>query len=99
VALHFIIEIQRITNYQIAILKSLDTGFRGCVAIIFKCKFVILNPSQIVILSVAKNLAVWLRINSVKNLIRSICYKTGILRPGPQNDIVTQPLDRVSVIN
>jgi hypothetical protein len=30
----------------------------------------------------------------VKNLIRSMCYKTEILRLGPQNDIATQPLDR-----
>jgi hypothetical protein len=33
-------------------------------------------------------------LNEVKNLIRSMCYKTGILRLGPQNDIATQPLDR-----
>ena len=59
-----------------------------------KCKFVILNASPCVILSAAKNLSVWLRINSVKNLVRSLCYKTEILRLGPQNDIATQPLDR-----
>ena len=33
-------------------------------------------------------------LNEVKNLIRSMCYKTEILRLGPQNDIATQPLDR-----
>ena len=33
-------------------------------------------------------------LNEVKNLIRSMCCKTEILRLGPQNDIATQPLDR-----
>jgi hypothetical protein len=46
-----------------------------------------------VILSVAKNLAVWLRINSVKNLMESMYYKVEILRLEPQNDIATQPPD------
>ncbi len=38
--------------------------------------FVILNPSLLVILSEAKNLIVVLRINSVKNLMFAIGYKT-----------------------
>ncbi len=42
---------------------------------------VILNPSLRVILSAAKNLAVQLRAGSVKNLTRSMRYKTEILRP------------------
>ncbi len=54
-----------------------------------KWKFVILNPSPFVILSVAKNLVFLLRINSVKNLMISTHYKTEILRLKPQNDIVT----------
>jgi hypothetical protein len=33
-------------------------------------------------------------LNEVKNLIRSMCYKTEIFRLGPQNDIATQPLDQ-----
>jgi len=33
-------------------------------------------------------------LNEVKNLIRSMCYKTEILRLGPQNDIATQPPSR-----
>jgi hypothetical protein len=33
-------------------------------------------------------------LNEVKNLIKSSSYKTEILRLEPQNDIVTQPLDR-----
>jgi hypothetical protein len=33
-------------------------------------------------------------LNEVKNLIRSMCYKTEILRLGPQNDIAKQSLDR-----
>ena len=61
---------------------------------------VILSPSLFVILSEAKNLAVWLRINSAKNLILqlrtgsvknimiSMCCKTEILRLGPQDDIL-----------
>src|SRR4030067_2354740 len=36
----------------------------------------------------------WLRVNSVKNLTKSMRYKTEILRLEPQNDITTQPLDR-----
>ncbi|PIQ94633.1 MAG: hypothetical protein COV68_03615 [Nitrospirae bacterium CG11_big_fil_rev_8_21_14_0_20_41_14] len=32
-------------------------------------------------------------LNGVKNLIRSMCYETEILRLGPQNDIATQPPD------
>jgi hypothetical protein len=59
-----------------------------------KWKFVILNPSPFVILSVAKNLVFLLRINSVKNLRISTHYKTEILRLEPQNDIVTQPPSR-----
>jgi hypothetical protein len=47
---------------------------------------VILNPSP-VILSEAKNLDIWLRAGSVKNLIESLGYKTEILRLTPQNDI------------
>ena len=85
---------------MIASLESLfiNSGFvilrlGGCVIIALECKFVILNPSH-VILSVAKNLVVKLRTGSVKNLIRSMCYKTEILRLGPQNDIATQPLDQ-----
>jgi hypothetical protein len=34
--------------------------------------FVILNPSPFVTLSKAKGLAFWLRVNSVKNLTRSV---------------------------
>ena len=34
-------------------------------------------------------------LNEVKNLIRSMCYKTEILRLGPQNDIATQPPSRI----
>jgi len=34
-------------------------------------------------------------LNEVKNLIESMPYKTEILRLKPQNDIVTQPLDRI----
>ena len=64
------------------------------VLITLKCKFVILNPSHYVILSVAKNLSVLLRINSVKNLMISTYYETEILRLGPQNDIATQPPSR-----
>ena len=33
-------------------------------------------------------------LNEVKNLIRSMCCKTEILRLVPQNDIATQSLDR-----
>jgi len=32
-------------------------------------------------------------LNEVKNLIRSMCCKTEILRLGPQNDIATQSLE------
>jgi hypothetical protein len=56
--------------------------------------FVILNPSPCVTLTLSeakgKGLVVWLRVNSVKNLIESISYKTEILRLTPQNDITTQ---------
>ncbi|HJX60848.1 MAG TPA: hypothetical protein VJ462_06125 [Thermodesulfobacteriota bacterium] len=52
---------------------------------------VILNPSP-VILNEVKNLCHWLRVNSVKNLIESIGWKTEILRLMPQNDITTQSL-------
>jgi hypothetical protein len=51
---------------------------------------VILNPSPFVTLSEAKGLVGRLRINSVKNLIESIGWKTEILRLMPQNDITTQ---------
>jgi len=54
--------------------------------------FVILNPSPCVTLSEAKGLGFRLRVNSVKNLIKSVSYKTEILRLTPQNDIVTQSL-------
>jgi len=55
---------------------------------------VILNPSP-VILNEVKNLCHWLRVNSVKNLIESIGWKTEILRLMPQNDITTQsPMGR-----
>ena len=40
--------------------------------------FVILNPSPCVTLSEAKGLAFWLRVNSVKNVTRSV-----ILNPSP----------------
>jgi hypothetical protein len=53
---------------------------------------VILNPSP-VILNEVKNLCHWLRVNSVKDLIGSIGWKTEILRLMPQNDITTQSLD------
>jgi hypothetical protein len=52
--------------------------------------FVILNHSPCLTLSEAKGLAFWLRVNSVKNLIESISYKSEILRLRPQNDIATQ---------
>jgi len=52
--------------------------------------FVILNPSTFVTLSVTKGLAFCLRVDSVKNLIESISWKTEILRLSPQNDITTQ---------
>ncbi|OGP91073.1 MAG: hypothetical protein A2157_19720 [Deltaproteobacteria bacterium RBG_16_47_11] len=51
---------------------------------------VILNPSP-VILSEAKNLDSWLRVNSVKNLMISTESTIKILRLSPQNDIATQP--------
>jgi len=35
----------------------------------------------------------------VKNLIKSMCYKTEILRLGPQNDIATQSLDRSRMLS
>ena len=71
---------------------------------------VILNPSPYVTLSEAKGLAFWLRVNSVKNLTRSVILN-GVkdlmssfadaqdrLRLTPQNDIATQsPRGRVRV--
>jgi len=72
-------------------LEEFTSRLRGCVVIALKCKFVILNSSH-VILSAAKNLVLQLRTGSVKNLIKSMCCKTEILRLGPQNDITTQPL-------
>jgi len=48
---------------------------------------------MLVILNEVKNLCHWLRVNSVKNLVESIGWKTEILRPRPQNDITTQSLD------
>jgi hypothetical protein len=50
---------------------------------------VILNPSPFVTLSEAKGLVRRLRINSVKNLVELIGWKTEILRLLPQNDITT----------
>jgi hypothetical protein len=34
-------------------------------------------------------------LDEVKNLMKSMCYKTEILRLEPQNDIVTQSLSRI----
>ena len=61
-----------------------------CVVITLKYKFVILNPSQCVTLSEAKGLGL-LRVNSVKNLIRSMCCKTRFFGLGLRMTIVTQP--------
>jgi len=76
-------------RFSVSVIARLGS----CVAIALKWNIVILNPSLSVILSVAKNLNAPLRINSVKNLIESMPYKTEILRLKPQNDIVTQSLD------
>jgi hypothetical protein len=56
---------------------------------LMKTIVVILNPSP-VILNEVKNLYLWLRVNSVKNLKDSVHYKLEILRLTPQNDITTQ---------
>ncbi|MFH1026094.1 MAG: hypothetical protein V1764_05385 [Nitrospirota bacterium] len=98
-------------RYDRELVIVLDLGLDAPIKrqITFKCKFVILNPSQCVTLSPslvilsgaknlipllrtgsAKNLSPRLRVNSVKNLIKSISYKTEILRLEPQNDIATQ---------
>jgi len=52
---------------------------------------VILNPSLSVILSVAKNLVVSLRVNSVKNLIKSINYETLRFAQGDKNMDFSNP--------
>jgi hypothetical protein len=54
--------------------------------------YVILNPSLFVtLLSETKGLDFRLRVNSVKNLIKSTKQTREILRLKPQNDIATQP--------
>jgi hypothetical protein len=53
--------------------------------------YVILNPSLFVTLSETKGLDFRLRVNSVKNLIKSTRQTREILRLKPQNDIATQP--------
>ena len=50
------------------------------------------EPFAPVTLSEAKGLDIWLRVNSVKNLMISTESIIEILRLSPQNDIVTQSL-------
>ncbi|MEW6003023.1 MAG: hypothetical protein AB1638_10310 [Nitrospirota bacterium] len=81
----------------LSLSKDLDYPIKRLCRNYPKRRFVILNPSP-VILSIAKNLAVLLRVNSVKNLMESMSYKVEILRLKPQNDIATQSPSRAMTI-